>query len=141
MRLLYLQQIYINAGKIIMDKLFEKYKNYIDYTALNHCTESADYCCIYDNIGSFMDALCRKIINKNNKHHNIIYIIMSPYHKSDVICGLLVTTNNYDFKLINYPHNCKANKLYIKEMTAKDHKYLNFSDELFVLSNKIQQEF
>ena len=65
---------------------------------------------------------------------------MSPYHKKDVICGLLVINNNIiSTNLINL-YVCKDTSLYTTTFSEYDIKYLNFSDNIFKNSNKIQQE-
>jgi len=124
-----------------MDKLFEKYKNYINYPVLNRYVNSTGFWCVYDNIGAFIDTLCRQLIKKMNIHYDVVYIIMSPYHKSDVIYGILAITNGQHYKIINFSHHCKVYNLYTKEMSEKDCKYLDFCRDLFDFNYKKQQKF
>ena len=71
-RKLYIKKLYENIGKIIMDKLFDKYNEYINYKILNgfryENTDKPIYIC--DPVYSFFDALSDKIIDENTWKDN-----------------------------------------------------------------------
>ena len=125
-----------------MDKLFDKYCSYIDYSSLNaFLNTNIPYIVLNDPVFAFFDALCHKISKKYSTDKNtVIYQTMSPYHKKDVIYSILVINNNHIIKkAVNTPI-CKSIKLYTLNFSDKDIKYLNFSHVIFKNSNKIQQE-
>lgn len=141
-RNIYIKTLHENIGRILMDKLFDKYSGYINHKSLNtllHSNGCQIY--IYDHSGAFFDALCNKILHTKSADKNtVIYQIMSPYHKKDVIYGLLVIDNNIVFKDILNTGLCKPLSLYTVDFSLNDVKYLNFSYNIFKISNKIQQE-
>ena len=142
-RNLYIKKLYENIGKIIMDKLFDKYCGYINYNILNTFryknTDKPIY--IYDPVYAFFDTLSRKITKENiTDNKTVIYQIISPYHKKDVICGLLVINNNVVvINLLNL-YTCKCADLYSAAFSEHDIKYLSFADNIFRNTNKKQQE-
>ena len=75
-RKLYIKILQENMGKIIMDKLFDKYSEYISYKTLNSFMyENADKTIyIYDPVYSFFDALSDKIINEILPTIKLLYI-------------------------------------------------------------------
>ena len=107
-----------------MQKLFDEYTKYINFAYLNKiCT--ADNSCVYinDPVGAFFDALFRKLEKEKFKDETI-YCIMSPFHKNDVVYGMLVSTNNIFLKNSFNSARCKANKLYSIDFDIKTVKYL-----------------
>lgn len=141
-RALYLQNLYINAGRIIMDKIFSRYKNYINFDCIDYYFSCPDsLCSIYDPAFAFCDTLCKKYIRNINKENSpTIYIIMSPYHRNDVICGIFVNSN-VQFNLNLYKASqCEATSLYTNVFSATEIKYLQLAEDLFDISNKIQQK-
>ena len=142
-RNLYIKKLYENIGKIIMDKLFDKYCGYINYNILNtfRYKNTDTPIDIYDPVYAFFFFFCRKII-KENMYDNktVIYQIMSPYHKKEAIYGLLITNSNFiALNLISY-HSCKGTSLYTLALSQSDIKYLSFADNIFRNTNKKQQE-
>ena len=139
---LYVKNLYHNAGRIIRDKLFDKYSAYIDY--ISAYTISAEYFrinCIYDPIGAFFDAVCHMIIKQFSDNNDImIYQIMSPHHKKDVICGLSVIHNHTAYANLYNLNVCKTVKLYTISFSEKDIRILELSDNLFKMSKTIQQK-
>ena len=142
-RKLYIKILQENIGKIIMDKLYDKYNEYINYKILNSFryenTDKTIY--IYDPVYAFFDTLSNKIIDENITYNKtVIYQIISPYHKKDVIYGLLVINNNIVITSLINLYGCKDKSLYTIAYSEHDIKYLSFSDNIFKNSNKIQQE-
>ena len=139
---LYVKNLYHNAGRIIRDKLFDKYSAYIDY--ISAYIISAEYFrinCIYDPIGAFFDAVCHMIIKQFSDNKDIvIYQIMSPHHKKDVICGLSVIHNHTAYATLYNMNVCKSIKLYTIHFSEKDIGMLELSDNLFKMSKTIQQK-
>ena len=104
---------------------------YNDYYSLNY---------INDTYFVFFDRLCQKIYSDISQTADLIYIILSPYHKNNVISGILATTNNNtSVNLINSAH-CKVPKLYTLGNFEKYDKILDNTTKLIIKSNKIQQE-
>ena len=142
-RKLYIKILQENIGKIIMDKLYDKYNEYINYKILNSFryenTDKTIY--IYDPVYAFFDTLSNKIIDENITYNKtVIYQIISPYNKKDVIYGLLVINNNTVITSLINLYGCKDKNLYTTAYSEHDIKYLSFSDNIFKNSNKIQQE-
>ena len=142
-RKLYIKILQENIGKIIMDKLYDKYNEYINYKILNSFryenTDKTIY--IYDPVYAFFDTLSNKIIDENITYNKtVIYQIISPYNKKDVIYGLLVINNNTVITSLINLYGCKDKNLYTIAYSEHDIKYLSFSDNIFKNSNKIQQE-
>ncbi|MBR2027766.1 MAG: hypothetical protein IKA10_02095 [Oscillospiraceae bacterium] len=141
-RFLYIKTLQENTGRIIMDKLFDKFCSYINYrklyATLQKCSKTI---IINDPINAFFDTLCRTVIEKYICDGNCtIYLIMSPYHKKEVIYSLLVVNNkSLALKVSNLPL-CKVFQPYTIDFSADDIKYLNHSYKIFRNSNKIQQE-
>lgn len=142
-RKLYIKILQENICKIIMDKLYDKYNEYINYKILNSFryenTDKTIY--IYDPVYAFFDTLSNKIIDENITYNKtVIYQIISPYNKKDVIYGLLVINNNTVITSLINLYGCKDKSLYTIAYSEHDIKYLSFSDNIFKNSNKIQQE-
>jgi len=139
---LYVNNLYYNAGRIIRDKLFDKYSAYIDY--ISAYKTSADCFlvnCIYDPIGAFFDAVCHMIIQQFSDDKDIvIYQIMSPHHKKDVIWGLTVINNHTVYANLYSLNTCKPTKLYTIPFSEKDMRMLELSDNLFKMNKIIQQK-
>ena len=140
-RALYIKTLQENTGKILMDKLFDKYCSYINYTTLNKIIGiDTGIIMLNDPFGAFFDTLCLKISQNCKGENTVLYQIMSPYHKKEVIYGLLVINNDCMLKkILNLPM-CKPYQLYTVNFSNNDTKYLSFSNNIFKTSNKIQQE-
>lgn len=139
---LYVKNLYHNAGRIISDKLFDKYLAYIDYiSAYKISADCFHINCIYDPIGAFFDSVCHMIIQLFSDNKDIvIYQIMSPHHKKDVICGLSVIHNHTAYANLYNLNMCKPVKLYTIPFSEKDIRMLELSDNLFKMSKTIQQK-
>ena len=134
-RLLYLQNIYTEAGKTIMQKLFDEYLKYINFAHMAKFSVSDNSCVfICDPVSAFFDTLCQQL-EKDKFCNETIYYIMSPFHKKDVVCGMLVATKNIFIKNSQNFSLCKAVNLYSIAFDQKTIKYLQISSNLFKKSN------
>ena len=70
----------------------------------------------------------------------VIYQIMSPHHKKDVICGLSVIHNHTAYANLYNLNVFKPVKLYTIPFSEKDIRMLELSDNLFKMSKTIQQK-
>jgi len=142
---IYIKVLYINAGKSVMDRLSSVFTPYIRYDYLYHIYNKIlaspldNHCAFNDCFGAFFHKLCCKLSNDIYKD-DIIYYILSPYHNYDVIFQMLVPDKKSVFTNNLFVHQCKVNKLYSGKKSDKFSEYLNFAEDLFNKSEKIQQE-
>ena len=128
-----------------MGKLFTVFTPYIRYGCLYYIydkvlTKPLDNNYIFNDIFSaFFHKLCCKLSN-DIYQDDIIYYILSPYHNYDVIFQMLVPDKKSVFTNNLFVHQCKVNKLYSGKKSDKFSEYLNFAEDLFNKSEKIQQE-
>ncbi len=138
---LYIQKIYCNAGKTIMDKIFEKYSNLINTSAFDKLLKCYASCNMNDFAYAFIDALCNYIISKKiNCECPCVYIIFSPYHNKKVIYGIV--TNQYTVMNIeNKSDMCFKKNLYTCRISKTDAEYISAAKDLFRIGNSSLSNF
>ncbi len=142
---IYIKTLYINAGKSVMDRLFSVFTPYIRYDNLYYIynktliTPQDNNYIFNDSYGAFFHKLCCKLSNDIYKA-DLIYYILSPYHNEDVIFQMLIPEKNSDFTNNLFHNQCKDNKLYTNKKSDKFSEYLDFANDFFKKSEKIQQE-
>lgn len=142
-QLLYLKNLYFNAGKIIMEeniKLFKKNINYCEMENKIKIIENSNLNNIlfYDSGYIFFDTMCRylcKTIYRNCK----VYCIVSPYHLSDIIISIYIPEKNIIISNSNNYDINNSNNLYNTDYTKNRHinHYLDIANEFFEKSKKL----
>ena len=147
----YLNTLYINAAKNINEKVFTAAFQSIDYkvsddkysSILNNCGSNSaikDYCFFIDDpYCAFFHHLCCRLSQKIYCDNFVIYI-MSPYHHSDVIYGMLVPFQKHYFYCSDNANVCKVDKLYVSDDISKISELADISREFIEKSIRKQQE-
>ena len=142
---LYIKNMYISAGKTIMDKLFKTNMQFINYRELNRYYESFYLCDrdlrinIQDNYFAFFHTLCIMLCD-HIYCEDEVYFILSPFHITDVIYQMIVPIKNVVITNTTTPSSRKANNLYTTISHHKNTEYLSYAMDYFKKSEKIQQE-
>ena len=143
---LYIKNLYVNAGRTVMDRIFSVLSPTVNYDildavykALNFNAADIKYC-VCDCYGVFFHKLCCAL-SQNVYSECTVYYILSPYHHTDIVCQMLIPEKNAFFSNDYLQDDCKVNNLYRVKYIDKYHTYLHFAEELFEKSEKIQQEY
>ena len=140
----YIKTLYLNAGKSIMDRIFSIFAPYVNcrrtdcivkHTALS--PTDTDFS-VNDIYFAFFHKLCL-LLTKIIYPKDTVYLIMSPYHHTDVICQMIIPGKNSVFTNSAHKNKCKDLHLYTIDGDEKYDDYLIFANNLFKKSEKIQQ--
>ena len=141
---LYIKNLYLNAGKSIMDRIFTVFTPYINYGCLESIFDKTSLSPAEINFSvndihyAFFHRLCQ-ILYEKIYYSDTVYYIISPCHHGEVILQMIIPQKKAVF--INYAHiyTCKVNHLYISNNLPKYTNYLLLANDLFEKSEKIQQ--
>lgn len=141
---LYIKNLYLSAGKSIMDRIFTVFTPYINHSSLESIVDKTDLSPAEINFSvndihyAFFHRLCQ-ILAEKIYYTDTVYYIISPYHHNNVILQMIIPQKKAVF--INYAHirTSKANHLYTLSNLPKYTNYLLLANDLFEKSEKIQQ--
>ena len=140
----YIKTLYLNAGKSIMDRIFSIFAPYVNcrrtdcivkHTALS--PTDTDFS-VNDIYFAFFHKLCL-LLAGTIYPKDTVYLIMSPYHHTDVIYQMIIPGKNSVFTNSAHKNKCKDLCLYTVDGDEKYDDYLIFANNLFKKSEKIQQ--
>ena len=130
--LLYLQNLYLDAGRNIKDKLYYTYSRYIDFGLIDNITaniiDTTDLV-ICDYIGAFFNELCLMIIEPL-PYAKTIYITISPYYNFDVIWSVTIPEHSINIINIYSSENNYENIGYTISLSKKTIKQLSISQKM-----------
>ena len=141
----YMSNLYMNAGKTIMDTLFRKKCRCIDFASVSRYysliinASSGFRLAVEDSCFAFYDILCRKISEQLFCNEEV-YLILSPYHDTEVIYHIIVHSKNIII-YNTFPFNiCENSKLYNTLQNQTDTERLTYAIDFFNKSIIKQQE-
>ena len=143
---LYLQRLYLNAGKTVMDNLFSLCRPHINYTSIQQianavsAAKSSDTLTVNDRYYVFFHNLCCKLSNELYAGEPVYYIF-SPVHNRDVICQMIVPCQNIIFINCDGAPPCKADNLYTSSIPENYTGFLETARYYFEKHIKKQQEY
>ena len=141
---LYIKNLYLNAGKSIMDRIFTVFTPYINHNCLESIVDKTNLSpaeisfSVNDIHHAFFHRLCQ-ILYEKIYYSDTVYCIISPYHHGEVILQMIIPQKHSVFTNSVHPHICKANCLYTSNNLPKYTNYLLLANDLFEKSEKIQQ--
>ena len=141
---LYIKNLYLSAGKSIMDRIFTVFTPYINHSSLESIVDKTDLSPAEINFSvndihyAFFHRLCQ-ILYEKIYYSDTVYYIISPCHHGEVILQMIIPQKHSVFTNSVNPYICKANKLYTLNNCDKYSNYLLLANDLFEKSEKIQQ--
>ena len=143
---LYLQRLYLNAGKTVMDSLFSLCRPHINYTAIQQianavsAAKSAQTFVLNDRYYVFFHNMCCKLSCELYAGESVYYIL-SPVHNRDVICQMIVPCPDIIYINCAEETSCKAYSLYTSSIPANCDDFLETARYYFEKHIKKQQEY
>ncbi len=138
------KKIYLDACHSIMEQIYLQSQRYISHSFADSIIDriknnkNGHKMHIDDANGAFFDLLCRRLCSEIYKSE-VVILIISPYYKSDLICGMIVPFCNSAFLNISPFNICKDNSLYTLVCDTYFKSYHEIASEFIYLSEKIQR--
>ena len=106
---LYIKNLYLNAGKSIMDRIFTVFTPYINHNCLESIVDKTNLSpaeisfSVNDIHHAFFHRLCQ-ILYEKIYYSDTVYCIISPYHHGEVILQMIIPQKHSVFTNSVHPH-------------------------------------
>ena len=137
----FLNQLYFNAGKSIMDSCYYYAKKHIDYKSLSRIYDKivsshfSQNLYLNDIYGAYFDVLCKRIISEYFENPTAV-TVLDPHFSTDVICSLYIPETGLSLHKTGHNTICKVTNLYTLNIVQNSTQDILIAQEFFKKSYK-----